>query len=99
MIRRYTYTTTRTTRTPSIGDIWLILYPYGTPGNMEKIRPGIVVDFDENDNVIIQKLTTKKKKLNKEFVHPKLKRKTYLSPEKVSIPDYKLVRYLGKVKI
>ena len=69
------YMTTRTTRMPGVGDIWLVDYPYKTPGNMSKPRPGIIVDFDD-DNVIVQKLTTRKKKGNKEFVHPKLKKKT-----------------------
>lgn len=90
---------TVTTRVPRVGDIWLVHYPYLTPGNMEKIRPGIIIGFKNNDEVIIQKLTTKKKKYNKEFVHPKLKRKTYLSPEKMSIQDYNLIRYIGKAKI
>ena len=50
------YMTTRTTRMPGVGDIWLVDYPYKTPGNMSKPRPGIIVDFDD-DNVIVQKLT------------------------------------------
>lgn len=90
---------TRTTRLPGIGEIWLVHYPYLTPGNMEKVRPGIIVGFNGDDEVIVQKLTTRKKKYNKEFVHPKLKRKTYLSPEKMSIQDYNLIRYIGKAKI
>lgn len=92
------YMTTRTTRLPSIGDIWLVHYPYLTPGNMEKVRPGIIVDFDGEDNVVVQKLTTRRKKGNKEFIHPKMKKKTYLSPEKLSIADYNLIRYIGRVK-
>ena len=90
---------TRTTKLPGIGDIWLVHYPYMTPGNMEKVRPGIIVGFDGDDKVIVQKLTTKKKRNNKEFVHPKMKRKTYLSKEKMSISDYNLVRYIGRTKI
>lgn len=90
---------TVTTKLPRIGDIWLVHYPYVTPGNMEKVRPGIIVDFDGEDKVVVQKLTTKKKKNNKEFVHPKMKRKTYLSEETMSISDYNLVRYIGRAKI
>ena len=93
------YMSTRTTKLPGIGDIWLVHYPYMTPGNMEKVRPGIIVGFDGDDRVIVQKLTTKKKKNNKEFVHPKMKRRTYLSKEKMSISDYNLVRYIGRTKI
>jgi len=92
------YMTTRTTKLPSIGDIWLVHYPYITPGNMEKVRPGIIVDFDGEDKVVVQKLTTRRKKGNKEFIHPKMKRKTYLSPEKLSIADYNLIRYIGRAK-
>lgn len=90
---------TVTTKLPRIGDIWLVHYPYVTPGNMEKTRPGIIVDFDGDDRVIVQKLTTKKKRNNKEFVHPKMKRKTYLSNEKMSISDYNLIRYIGRANI
>lgn len=90
------YTTTRTTREPRVGDIWLVMYPYSTPGNMEKIRPGIILGFDNEDKVIVQKLTTRCKKGNKEFVHPKMKKKTYLSKEKMSISEYNLVRYIGR---
>lgn len=90
------YTTTRTTKLPCIGDIWLVHFPYATPGNMEKVRPAVIIDFDGEDRVIVQKLTTKKKKNNKEFNHPKMKRKTYISSEKMSISDYNLIRYIGK---
>lgn len=90
--------TTRTTREPGIGEIWLVTYPYMTPGNMEKVRPGVIVDFDGDDKVIVQKLTTRRKRGNKDFTHPKLKRKTYLSPERTSIPDYNLIRYIGSMR-
>lgn len=88
--------TTRTTREPCVGDIWLVHFPYSTPGNMEKVRPAIIKDFDEEDNIVVQKLTSKKKK-NKEFNHPKMKRKTYLSSETASISDYNLIRYIGRI--
>lgn len=87
---------TTTTRCPNVGDIWLVHYPYFTPGNMEKVRPGIIVGFDGEDKVIVQKLTTRWRKGSKEFVHPKMKRKTYLSREKMSISEYNLIRYIGK---
>lgn len=89
---------TLTNKEPRVGDIWLVHFPYITPGNMEKIRPAIIVDFDGEDNLIVQKLTTRNKPGNKEYVHPKLKRKTYLTNEKLSLPDYNLVRYLGNSK-
>ena len=54
---------TRTTKLPGIGDIWLVHYTYMTPGNMEKVRPGIIVGFDGDDKVIVQKLTKKKKQI------------------------------------
>lgn len=95
--KRYSYMTTRTTREPCVGDIWLVHFPYATPGNMEKVRPAIIVDFDEADNIVVQKLTTKRKKCNKEFNHPKMKKKTYLSYEKTTISDYHLIRYLGRI--
>ena len=66
---------------------------------MEKLRPAIITDFDGEDRVIVQKLTTKRKKNNKEFNHPKMKRKTYISSDKMSISDYNLVRYIGRANI
>ena len=90
--------TTRSTKIPKTGDIWLINYPYLTPGNMQKIRPGIILGFADDDKVVVQKLTTRKKYGNKEFAHPKLKKKTYLSPEKITIPEYNLIRYIGNTR-
>ena len=84
---------------PGLGDIWLVHFPYITPGNMEKLRPAIITDFDGEDRVIVQKLTTKRKKNNKEFNHQKKKRKTYISSDKMSISDYNLVRYIGRANI
>jgi hypothetical protein len=89
--------TTRTTRLPRVGDIWLAHYPYLTPGNMEKIRPCIIIGFVGEDKVKIQKLTTRKKKQNKLFKHAKLKKTTYLSPEVINIYEYNLIRYVGHI--
>lgn len=85
-------------RLPCIGDIWLIDFPYATPGNMTKIRPAIILKFLDDDRMLVQKLTTRKRKGNKEFIHPKLKRKTYLSYEKAVVYDYSLIRYIGRVE-
>lgn len=83
-------------RTPRVGDIWLVHYPYITPGNMEKIRPAIIKDFnDDEDTIIVQKLTTKKHANNRKFYHPKLKRNTFISTETVKIGEYNLIRYIG----
>lgn len=84
-------------RLPRIGDIWLVRYPYITPGNMEKIRPAIIKSIDEeNQRIVVQKLTTKKHKFNRVFEHPKMKKKTYISNEKVNISEYNLIRYIGR---
>lgn len=98
MKRRYSYTTTRTTKTPRVGDIWLVHFPYITPGNMEKVRPAIIRAFDGDDKTVVQKLTTRKKKGNKEFRHPKLNKKTYLSRDIVSVYDYNLIRRIGRIE-
>lgn len=90
--------TTRTTKTPRIGDIWLVHFPYITPGNMEKVRPAIIRAFDGDDKTVVQKLTTKCKKGCKEFRHPKLNRKSYLSKDIVSISDYNLIRRIGRIE-
>ncbi len=79
-----------------VGDIWLLNYPYKTPGNMEKTRPGIIVGFLDDDKVLVQKITTKGRGgKNKLIDHPKLRKGSYLSYEKTAIPDYDLLRYIG----
>ena len=84
-------------RLPAIGDIWLVNYPYLTPGNMEKIRPAIIKKInEENDTIVVQKLSTKWHKGSRIFQHPKMKRQTYLSKERITIRDCNLIRYLGR---
>ena len=64
-------------RMPKIGDIWLVHYPYITPGNMEKVRPAIIKSINEDEDLItVQKLSTKYHKGSKIIEHPKLKRRT-----------------------
>ena len=64
---------------PKAGDVWLVNYPYITPGNMKKIRPAIIRQVDEENNmVIVQKLTTKYHKGNREFRNNKMKKKTFV---------------------
>ena len=47
-------------RIPREGDIWLVHYPYITPGNMEKIRPAIIIEIlEESNEVLVQKLKGK----------------------------------------
>ena len=82
-------------REPRVGDIWIMRFPYHTPGSMEKVRPGIIIDFKDDFKVVVQKLTTKKKKGNKLFTHPKLKKVTYLSTDKEVIYEDSLIRYIG----
>lgn len=87
-----------TIRLPKEGDIWLVHYPYITPGNMEKVRPAIIKSINEETETLkVQKLTTKKHKNNKVFLHPKMKKKTYISTETVEIHEYNLVRYIGNM--
>lgn len=64
---------------------------------MEKIRPAIIKGFEDDDIVIVQKLTTKKKWDTPKFDHPKLKKDTYLSREIIKIKDYNLIRYIGNL--
>lgn len=85
-------------RVPQVGDIWLVHYPYITPGNMEKIRPALIKRIDDETNVVIvQKMTTKKHFNNRKFEHPKLKKTTFLSTETVKINEYNLIRYIGNM--
>lgn len=87
-------------RIPKVGDIWLVNYPYITPGNMEKIRPAIIKGFKEEDDTIsVQKITTKCKKGFKKIEHPKLSktRVSYISTDIVEIKEYRLLRYIGNL--
>lgn len=84
-------------RMPKAGDVWLVNYPYITPGNMKKIRPAIIRQVDEDSNmIIVQKLTTKYHKGNREFRNSKMKKKTFVSKETVKIHEYNLIRYIGR---
>lgn len=98
MKRKYSYMTTRTTKIPQIGDIWLVHFPYITPGNMEKVRPAIIRAFEDDDKTVVQKLTTRCKKGNKVFNHPKLNKKSYLSKDIVTVSDYNLIRKIGRIE-
>ena len=65
---------------------------------MEKIRPAIIKSInEEEETVVVQKLTTKKHKNNKLFLHPKMKKQTYISRETVTIHEYNLERYIGNM--
>lgn len=90
---------TTTTRIPQVGELWLVHYPFRTPGGYEKTRPGIIVGFGEEDTVYVRKLTTRNKKGNKPFYHPKLKKQSYLTREIQKVRDYHLIRYIGKTEI
>mgnify|MGYP003290760453 CR=1 FL=1 len=81
---------TTTTRIPQVGELWLVHYPYRTPGGYEKTRPGIIVGFGEGDEVYVRKITTKNKKGNRPFLHPKLKKQSFQSrQEKTLIHGWK----------
>lgn len=85
-------------RIPKEGDIWLVHYPYITPGNMEKVRPAIIKSInEEEETLVVQKLTTKYHKGNKYFEHPKMKKTTFISRETVKIHEYNLIRYIGNM--
>lgn len=90
---------TTTTRIPQVGELWLVHYPYRTPGGYEKTRPGIIVGFGEGDEVYVRKITTKNKKGNRPFLHPKLKKQSFLTKEVLKMRDYNLIRFIGKTEI
>ena len=65
---------------------------------MEKIRPAIIKSInEEEETLLVQKLTTKYHKGNRLFQHPKMKKATYLSRETMEIHEYNLVRYIGNM--
>lgn len=80
-------------------DIWLVKFPYMTKGNMYKIRPALILDFDfDNEEIIVQKITSKKWKYNKKLELDFLKGNSYLTNEIARIKDYNVLRKLGKYK-
>lgn len=86
-------------RIPKIGDVWLVEFPYATPGNVKKTRPAIIKDFiygEDRDSILVQKLTSKKHKNYKQFNNQKMNKTTYISYETAVIEEYHLIRYLCK---
>ena len=75
-----------TTKLPKKGDVWWVLYPYTTKGNMEKIRPSLVSDVNEEKEIYIcRQITTNSKRgeritgrLEKCFDRPSYITKVYM---------------------
>lgn len=66
---------------------------------MEKIRPAIIQGFNnDNDTIIVKKLTSKYHPGCKKFDNLKMNKTTFISKEKpIEIEEYKLIRYLGNL--
>lgn len=78
-----------------INDIWLVDFPYITKGNMHKIRPALVLGYNE-DIIKVQKITTKYKLGYKKINC--LKKPSYLADDIIELEDYKFYKRIGRMK-
>ena len=86
-----------TNKSPHIGDVWLVRYPYETRGNMEKPRPVIIVE-NNGEYLKVRKITTNEKR-GKLIVHKKYftRRNSYLTNDYATIHYTKLIRRIKSV--
>lgn len=76
-----------------IGDIWVAEFDYNEQGNYGKIRPVLITDFDdENELITIRMITSKNKGKEIPFYVGKRKIKSYLTDNYRKVPRYYLVR-------
>ena len=76
-----------------IGDIWLAEYDYTEGGNYGKIRPVLITDFDdENELITIRRITSKNKGIELPFRMGKKRIKSYLTSDYKKVPRYYLIR-------
>lgn len=85
------------------GDIWIVEFPYITAGNMVKKRPAIILKELDNNNYLLQKLTTSYKPGRKRldcpsFYKDKRSRKTFISTDKVVLNEYYIKKFVCKYK-
>lgn len=86
---------------PKPKEVWLALFPYETLGNMEKIRPVMIVKVND-DKVIVRAITTNpryarkiKGVLGSSKKYESFNKQSYLKNKKEEISIYKLY---GKIK-
>ena len=78
-----------------IGDIWLAEYNYTENGNYGKIRPVLIVDFDdENELILVRRITSKNKGKKIPFQVGKKEIISYLTNDYIKVPRYYLIRRL-----
>ena len=82
-----------------INDIWLVKFPYKENGNYFKIRPALVIGFEEeNDKIIFQGITSKNKTNKKIEIIPSNFRESFLSTEIICLDDSSIIRKIGVKK-
>lgn len=100
------YTSQPTNKDIHIGDIWVCKFNFIENGNMGKLRPVLIKNFDdENELIEVQMITTKPNKyFNKAYLIPfKLfeneERKSYLVDRYKKVPRYYLYRRIKSNEI
>ena len=86
-----------TNKNPQKGDVWLVRYPYETKGNMEKVRPVIIAEVNE-EYLKVRKITTNEKR-GKLIIHKKYfnKKNSYLTNDYANIHYTKLIRRIKSI--
>lgn len=93
MMLNETYPKQMSTKDVHIGDIWLAEYNYIEGGNYGKIRPVLITDFDdENELITIRRITSKNKGKEIPFQVGKRNIKSYLTNDYMKVPRYYLIR-------
>ena len=76
-----------------IGDIWLAEFNYDEEGNYGKVRPVLVTDFDDkNELITIRMITSKNKGKEIPFTIGRKNIKSYLTNNYKKVPRYYLIR-------
>lgn len=81
----------------NINDIWIVKFPYKENGGFYKIRPAIVIGY-EDENIVVQKITSQRKQNQPIAIVPKQEKECYLTPDIEALPEFLFIRRIGKKK-
>lgn len=51
----------KTNKTPHAGEVWLALFPFDVPGGMQKMRPVLINEVIDENNIKVQMISTNPK--------------------------------------
>lgn len=93
----------KTSHNIEIGDIWLVKFSYHEKGNFYKLRPAIIVGFDdEMEKIQVQMITTKATYNNKKNTplpfYLEKSRKSYIAKFKCWVGSDYIIRRLKSIE-